>query len=90
MFFLSEYEINLIFRMFIACICGILIGYERKNRAKEAGIRTHCIVACASAMMMIVSKYGFFDMVESALYQGADIRIRDNGQLRLSKTASCA
>lgn len=75
MFFLSEYEINLIFRMFIACICGILIGYERKNRAKEAGIRTHCIVACASAMMMIVSKYGFFDMVESALYQGADIRL---------------
>lgn len=73
--FLSEYEINLIFRMFIACICGILIGYERKNRAKEAGIRTHCIVACASAMMMIVSKYGFFDMIESSLFQGADIRL---------------
>jgi len=49
-------------RMIVACLCGIAIGIERKNRAKEAGIRTHCIVACASALMMIVSKYGFFDL----------------------------
>lgn len=73
--FITKYEINLIFRMIIAGFCGVLIGYERKNRAKEAGIRTHCIVACASAMMMIISKYGFSDLIEGTLVSGADIRL---------------
>lgn len=70
-----QYELNLIFRMLIACICGIAIGFERKNRAKEAGIRTHCIVACASAMMMIISKYGFGDLIDAAADIDADIRL---------------
>ncbi len=48
-------------RIILAGICGCIIGYERKNRGKEAGIRTHIIVAISSALMMIVSKYGFFD-----------------------------
>lgn len=73
--FLTRYEINLIFRMVIACVCGVLIGYERKNRAKEAGIRTHCIVACASAMMMIISKYGFWDLIDGSYFPGADVRL---------------
>ena len=73
--FITRYEINLIFRMVIAGICGVLIGYERKNRAKEAGIRTHCIVACASAMMMIISKYGFSDLIDGVLFPGADVRL---------------
>ena len=53
-------------RVVIAGLCGIIIGYERKSRAKEAGIRTHCIVACAAALMMIVSKYGFADLANDA------------------------
>ncbi len=52
-----------ILRMVLACICGVCIGWERKNRAKEAGIRTHCIVACGAALMMIISKYGFTDTI---------------------------
>ena len=48
-------------RIILAGICGCIIGYERKNRGKEAGIRTHIIVAISSALMMIVSKYGFSD-----------------------------
>ena len=50
-------------RIIIAGICGAVIGYERKNRMKEAGIRTHLIVAIGSALMMVVSKYGFADTV---------------------------
>lgn len=73
--FFTKYEINLIFRMLVSCVCGILIGYERKNRAKEAGIRTHCIVACASAMMMIISKYGFLDLIDGSYFPGADVRL---------------
>ena len=70
---LTEYHINMIFRMLVSCLCGMAIGFERKNRAKEAGIRTHCIVACASAMMMIISKYGFEDLIQA--YTSADVRL---------------
>lgn len=66
-------ELLYILRMVIAGVCGFLIGLERKNRAKEAGIRTHCVVACASALMMIISKYGFMDMAIGANgMRGAD------------------
>lgn len=51
-----------ILRILVAGICGILIGYERKNRAKEAGVRTHCMVACGAALVMVVSKYAFSDV----------------------------
>ena len=73
--FIQTYNINLIFRILVSCICGIAIGFERKNRAKEAGVRTHCIVACASALMMIISKYGFFDLVNDASLTVADVRL---------------
>lgn len=53
-----------ILRILVACICGIVIGYERENRNKEAGIRTHAIVALGAALIMVVSKYGFGDIVE--------------------------
>lgn len=49
-------------RIIIAALCGAVIGYERKNRMKEAGIRTHLIVALGSALMMVISKYGFADI----------------------------
>lgn len=49
-------------RLLLACVCGGMIGYERTNRGKGAGIRTHIIVALASALMMLVSKYGFSDL----------------------------
>ena len=66
-------QIWYILRMIIASICGILIGLERKNRSKEAGIRTHCVVACASALMMIISKYSFVDTTIGAEgLRGAD------------------
>lgn len=54
-------HLAMIVRVFIGGICGFLIGFERKNRAKEAGIRTHFIVAAASALMMIVSQYASAD-----------------------------
>ena len=49
-------------RIIVATICGGIIGYERSKRFKEAGIRTHCIVALAAAVFIIVSKYAFADM----------------------------
>lgn len=51
-------------RIFIAMILGMLIGNERKNRNKAAGMRTHAMVALGAALMMVVSKYGFVDSVQ--------------------------
>ena len=60
------------FRLILACACGAVIGLERSRRFKEAGIRTHIIVCCASALLMIVSKYGFVDttMLDGAALHG--------------------
>ncbi|MGO2288962.1 MAG: MgtC/SapB family protein, partial [Lactococcus cremoris] len=41
------------------------IGYERNSRSKNAGIRTHLIVALSAALMIIVSKYGFMDIIST-------------------------
>lgn len=50
-------------RVAVACLCGGLIGLERTKRLKEAGIRTHIIVALGATLIMVVSKYGFSDVV---------------------------
>lgn len=52
-------EINFIIRILVGGILGGFIGLEREYRAKEAGFRTHFLVAIGSAMFMIVSQYGF-------------------------------
>lgn len=51
-------QLEWLFRVILAGFCGALVGYERRNRGKEAGIRTHAIVALASALIMIISLYG--------------------------------
>ncbi len=55
-------ELEFFGRLLLAGICGAVVGYERKSRMKEAGIRTHFIVAMAAALVMMVSKYGFMDV----------------------------
>lgn len=50
-------------RIVAACVCGAVIGVERQQRIKVAGTRTHMMIALASALMMIISKYGFLDVV---------------------------
>lgn len=57
----NEEVINWLIRALVSIVCGFAIGYERKARSKEAGIRTHSIVCLAACIMMIVSKYGFSD-----------------------------
>jgi len=50
-------------RVLLAGICGSLIGMERSRRQKEAGVRTHMLVAMGAALAMVISKYGFADVV---------------------------
>lgn len=56
-----EYLISVV----VALVLGFAIGYERKLRYKEAGIRTHTIVCLGSALIMVISKYGFGDSAEA-------------------------
>ncbi len=61
-----DIEWNLILRIFIAGVLGGLIGFEREFRAKEAGVRTHFIVALGSALFMIISQYAFSGRFDAA------------------------
>lgn len=56
--------LEFILRIFIAAILGGIIGLEREYRDKAAGFRTHFLVALGSALFMILSAYGFEDIVQ--------------------------
>ena len=64
--FVAQNLLGYFLRIAVATLCGVLIGLERTKRSKEAGVRTHCIIACASALIMVISKYGFADMIDAA------------------------
>jgi putative Mg2+ transporter-C (MgtC) family protein len=49
--------------LLIALTLSAAIGLEREIRQKSAGLRTHTLVGFASALIMLVSKYGFTDVL---------------------------
>lgn len=59
-------QIMFFVRIVTACICGAVIGVERQQRTKVAGTRTHMMISLAAAILMIISKYGFNDMMHIA------------------------
>ena len=69
-------QIVILIRIVLATACGSLVGLERSRRLKGAGIRTHSLVACTAALLMIISKYGFTDLfvngTDFAGVRGAD------------------
>lgn len=42
-------------RMTLAMLCGLLIGFERQFRQKDAGLRTNALVALGSALFVLLS-----------------------------------
>ena len=61
--FLTAYDnLEFLIRLLLSAALGALVGLERSKRQKEAGVRTHCIIACTSALFMILSKYAFVDV----------------------------
>ena len=71
-------------RIFVACVCGAVIGFERSKRFKEAGIRTHVIVCCAAALIMVVSKYGFFAVSQALSIPGVEGLTHNTDPARLA------
>jgi putative Mg2+ transporter-C (MgtC) family protein len=58
---ISIYEI--IIRLAVASLLGSMIGFERQRRDWAAGLRTHMLVCVGATLAMIVSAYGFIDVV---------------------------
>ena len=65
-------NLEFLIRLLLSAALGALVGLERSKRQKEAGVRTHCIIACTSALFMILSKYAFIDVTSIDGLRGAD------------------
>ncbi|KMY49677.1 MgtC/SapB family protein [Peribacillus loiseleuriae] len=58
-------DISFITSLSLSGLLGAIIGLEREFRSKEAGLRTHFLVAVGSTLIMLVSKYGFTDIIQN-------------------------
>lgn len=54
---------DFVWRLVLAALFGTIIGLDREYREKEAGFRIHFLVSLGSALMMIVSQYGFSEIL---------------------------
>jgi putative Mg2+ transporter-C (MgtC) family protein len=53
---LAEFTwLELLLRLGLASLLGLLLGFDRELRGRDAGIRTHALVALSSAMIMVSS-----------------------------------
>ena len=60
-------DLDITLRLAVAMLLGGVIGFEREYRAKDAGFRTHFLVALGSALFCIVSQFGFgFELKDSS------------------------
>ena len=68
-------------RLIFAFLVGGLVGFERSQHFKEAGVRTHVIVCCTSALIMLISKYGFADMGSSSVMEAFGTKGADSARV---------
>lgn len=54
-----SHEIEIILRLLLATALGAGIGFQRELAKKPAGVRTHSLICLGSALVMVVSVYGF-------------------------------
>ncbi|MGH2510732.1 MAG: MgtC/SapB family protein, partial [Ktedonobacteraceae bacterium] len=52
-------------RLTLALVLGALVGLERERGERAAGIRTHALVALGSCLIMLVSAFGFADILST-------------------------
>ncbi len=60
---LPDWEMTV--RLLVAAALGSIIGLERERLSWTAGLRTHMLVAVGSALIMIVSAYGFAEALRN-------------------------
>ncbi|WP_088224601.1 MgtC/SapB family protein [Desulfosporosinus sp. FKB] len=97
---ITDYEIAL--RLLLACIFGGIVGLERERNDSSAGFRTHILVSLGSALIMILSMYGFTNftsvnkdparlaaqVVSGIGFLGAGTILRDKTSIRGLTTAA--
>ena len=69
---LQNPDLEFALRLLLSALCGGVIGVERTRRNKGAGIKTHMLVAVGAALFVILSKYGFLDVIAA---EGADVDV---------------
>src|SRR6201996_9741145 len=68
---------DLLWRIGLALLLSSLIGAEREIRQKNAGMRTYALVGTGAALFMLVSTYGFADVLQSKLIVLDPSRVAD-------------
>ena len=58
---MNTFQYEWLLRILASVVFATVIGYERHRSFKEAGVRTHVLVALSTCVLMLVSKYGFAD-----------------------------
>lgn len=58
----ADSPLELILRLGLATLLGLLLGLDREMRGHDAGIRTHALVALSSAMIMVSSLLRFDEL----------------------------
>ena len=66
-FLLSPHNWDMILRLLLATVLGGAVGIERGSGDRPAGFRTHILVCTGSALIMLVSMYGFDDTYVSGI-----------------------
>ncbi|MFM0617499.1 MgtC/SapB family protein [Paraburkholderia nemoris] len=56
-------NIELLSRLVLAALLGSVIGFERERLNWAAGLRTHMLVCVGSSLIMLVSAFGFADVL---------------------------
>ena len=52
-------DVEIVLRLIISAIAGGVVGMEREASNRPAGLRTHILVTLGSALIMLISMYGF-------------------------------
>ena len=53
---------KLLLRLLCAIVAGFAIGIESRSRSKESGVKTHTLLCLTACLLMIISKYAFFEL----------------------------
>ena len=70
---MNSHILDMSLRLLVAMVLGGIIGLERDYRAKDAGFRTHFLVAVGSALFTLLSMYGFADGVKDTSRVAAQV-----------------
>lgn len=52
-------EVEMLLRLLLAAVLGAVIGFQREKAGKQAGLRTHVLIAVGAATFTVASIYGF-------------------------------